>query len=165
MDIVGPFSMEPRQRKFILVSIDYFTKWVEAEPVKVANRILVQGIKKSLDRAGDNWVEELTSILWSYRTIPRGSTGESPFTLVWDRSDYPAEMGMPSHRIIHFSEDDNTQLLKENLDLVEELRETIFVRTQRYKNTIISAHNKRVKACYLQVGDLVLRRVVTLKPV
>ncbi|KAL0449682.1 UNVERIFIED_CONTAM: hypothetical protein Slati_1524600 [Sesamum latifolium] len=33
MDIVGPFPLAPGQRKFLLVPIDYFTKWVEAEPL------------------------------------------------------------------------------------------------------------------------------------
>ncbi|KAL0456474.1 UNVERIFIED_CONTAM: hypothetical protein Slati_0986600 [Sesamum latifolium] len=33
MDIVGPFPLAPGQKKFLLVAIDYFTKWVEAEPV------------------------------------------------------------------------------------------------------------------------------------
>ncbi|KAL0407307.1 UNVERIFIED_CONTAM: hypothetical protein Slati_4044600 [Sesamum latifolium] len=71
MDIVGPFPLAPEQKKFLLVAIDYYTKLIG---------ILVQGIKKKLDRAGGNWIEELTSVLWSYRTTPRGSTGESPFT-------------------------------------------------------------------------------------
>ena len=31
LDIMGPFSIAMRQLKFIVVSIDYFTKWVEAE--------------------------------------------------------------------------------------------------------------------------------------
>ncbi|KAL0319898.1 UNVERIFIED_CONTAM: hypothetical protein Sradi_5251300 [Sesamum radiatum] len=33
MDIVGPFPLAPGERKFLLVVIDYFTKWVEAEPL------------------------------------------------------------------------------------------------------------------------------------
>ncbi|KAL0426480.1 UNVERIFIED_CONTAM: hypothetical protein Slati_2822800 [Sesamum latifolium] len=49
--------------------------------VEVTNRILVQGIKRRLERVGGNWAEELTSVLWAYRTTPRGSTGESPFSL------------------------------------------------------------------------------------
>ncbi|KAL0427853.1 UNVERIFIED_CONTAM: hypothetical protein Slati_2960100 [Sesamum latifolium] len=32
IDIVGPFPLA-RQKKFLLVAIDYFTKWVEAEPL------------------------------------------------------------------------------------------------------------------------------------
>ncbi|KAL0445446.1 UNVERIFIED_CONTAM: hypothetical protein Slati_2267300 [Sesamum latifolium] len=31
IDIVGPFPLVSGQRKFLLVAIDYFTKWVEAE--------------------------------------------------------------------------------------------------------------------------------------
>ncbi|KAL0458401.1 UNVERIFIED_CONTAM: hypothetical protein Slati_0467300 [Sesamum latifolium] len=134
--------------------------------VEVTNQILVQGIKKRLDRAQGTWIEKLTSVLWSYRTTPRGSTGESPFTLVYrTEAIIPVESGMPSHRILHFDEEHNSQLLKENLDLVDELRETAFIRTQRYKSTMINAHNNRVKACRFQVGDLVLRRVDALKPV
>ncbi|KAL0402390.1 UNVERIFIED_CONTAM: hypothetical protein Slati_4268900 [Sesamum latifolium] len=33
IDIVGPFPVASGQRKFLLVAIDYFTKWVEAEPL------------------------------------------------------------------------------------------------------------------------------------
>ena len=32
LDIMGPFPMALRQLKFLVVGIDYFTKWVEAEP-------------------------------------------------------------------------------------------------------------------------------------
>ncbi|KAL0367273.1 UNVERIFIED_CONTAM: hypothetical protein Sradi_3617400 [Sesamum radiatum] len=37
MDIVGPFPLATDQRKFLLVTIDYFTKWVEAEPLARIN--------------------------------------------------------------------------------------------------------------------------------
>ncbi|KAL0433451.1 UNVERIFIED_CONTAM: hypothetical protein Slati_2679400 [Sesamum latifolium] len=168
MDIVGPFPMASGQRKFLLVAIDYFTKWVEAEPlahitegerftsvahpqsngqVEVTNRILVQRIKKRLERVGGNWTEELTSVLWAYRTTPRGSTGESPFSLVYGtEAIIPAELRIPSHRVMHFSEECNSNLLKESLDLIEELREKVFIRIQRYKNTMINSYNKSVKA-------------------
>ncbi|XP_073119830.1 uncharacterized protein [Henckelia pumila] len=33
MDIVGPFPVGPGQKKFLLVAVDYFSKWVEAEPL------------------------------------------------------------------------------------------------------------------------------------
>ncbi|KAL0439563.1 UNVERIFIED_CONTAM: hypothetical protein Slati_2439300 [Sesamum latifolium] len=33
IDIVGPFPITSGQRKFLLVAIDYFTKWIEAEPL------------------------------------------------------------------------------------------------------------------------------------
>ena len=31
MDILGPFPIVVGQKKFVLVAVDYFTKWVEAE--------------------------------------------------------------------------------------------------------------------------------------
>ncbi|RDX79463.1 Retrovirus-related Pol polyprotein from transposon 17.6, partial [Mucuna pruriens] len=33
IDILGPFPLAPGQVKFLMVAIDYFTKWVEAEPM------------------------------------------------------------------------------------------------------------------------------------
>ncbi|KAL0430631.1 UNVERIFIED_CONTAM: hypothetical protein Sradi_0689100 [Sesamum radiatum] len=69
------------------------------------------------------------SVLWSYRTTLGGSTGESPFTLVYGtEATILAELEMPSHRILHFDEEHNSQLLKEHLGLVDELRETAFIR-------------------------------------
>ncbi|KAL0438787.1 UNVERIFIED_CONTAM: hypothetical protein Slati_2361700 [Sesamum latifolium] len=99
-------------------------------------------------------------------TTPRGSTGETPFSLVYGtEAIIPAELGMPSHRVMNFSEECNENLLRENLDLIEELREKAFLRIQRYKNIMINSYNKRVKSRSFQVGDLVLRRVDALKPI
>ena len=33
LDIVGPFSKAVGNKRYMLVSIDYFTKWVEVEPL------------------------------------------------------------------------------------------------------------------------------------
>lgn len=33
IDLVSPFSMVKEQRKFLVVAVDYFSKWVEAEPL------------------------------------------------------------------------------------------------------------------------------------
>lgn len=33
MDIVGPLPTSSSQRQFLLVTIDYFSKWIEAEPL------------------------------------------------------------------------------------------------------------------------------------
>jgi len=41
-DIIGPFPPTSRYKKYILVIVDYFTKWIEAEPLQ---RITSQQIK------------------------------------------------------------------------------------------------------------------------
>ena len=33
VDLVGPFPLAPRQLKFLIIGVDYFTKWVEAEAI------------------------------------------------------------------------------------------------------------------------------------
>ncbi|GJV40107.1 reverse transcriptase domain-containing protein [Tanacetum coccineum] len=33
IDIAGPFPEGPGKVKFLIVAIDYFTKWIEAKPV------------------------------------------------------------------------------------------------------------------------------------
>ena len=64
-------------------------------------------------------MEELPSILWTYRTIPRCLTGETPFALAYEmEAVIPLEIGLPTLR---------TELVKNNnnddLDLAEEKRE------------------------------------------
>ncbi|KAK6142935.1 hypothetical protein DH2020_023283 [Rehmannia glutinosa] len=44
--------------------------------VEVTNRTLVRGLKARLERAGGGWVDELQSVLWSYRTSPKEATGK-----------------------------------------------------------------------------------------
>lgn len=43
MDILGPLPVAKGQRKFLLVAIDYFTKWVEAEPLASITTAKIQG--------------------------------------------------------------------------------------------------------------------------
>ncbi|KAL8091611.1 hypothetical protein AgCh_034024 [Apium graveolens] len=43
MDILGPFPMAMAQRKFLIVTIDYFTKWIEAKPLaKITTKQVAQ---------------------------------------------------------------------------------------------------------------------------
>ena len=42
INIIGPLPLGKRQVKFLLVAIDYFTKWVEAEPLAVINENKIQ---------------------------------------------------------------------------------------------------------------------------
>ncbi|KAL0284035.1 UNVERIFIED_CONTAM: hypothetical protein Sradi_7210900 [Sesamum radiatum] len=45
MDIVGSFPLVAGQMKFLLVAIDYFTKWLEVEPLA---RIIEGEVMKSI---------------------------------------------------------------------------------------------------------------------
>ena len=38
LDIIGPFPMAIQQLKFLVIGIDYFTKWVEAKPLAIITK-------------------------------------------------------------------------------------------------------------------------------
>ena len=49
IDIVGPLPAATRQRKFLIVAIDYFTKWIEAEPLAtISGRAVQKFLKESI---------------------------------------------------------------------------------------------------------------------
>ncbi|XP_073314713.1 uncharacterized protein [Primulina huaijiensis] len=49
MDIVVPFPIAPAQKKFQLVAVDYFSKWVEAEPlVRINENDVLKFLWKSI---------------------------------------------------------------------------------------------------------------------
>ncbi|XP_016164165.1 uncharacterized protein LOC107606640 [Arachis ipaensis] len=37
VDVLGPFPVGPGQVKYLIVAIDYYTKWIEAEPLASTN--------------------------------------------------------------------------------------------------------------------------------
>ncbi|XP_073313457.1 uncharacterized protein [Primulina huaijiensis] len=179
IDIVGPFPIAPAQKKFLLVAVDYFSKWVEAEPlaritendvlkfllknisngqVEVTNRTLVQGLKVRLGNGKGNWVDELPSVFSAYRTTPREETKETHFSLVYgNEAVLPAEIGLESVRVMFYDED-NDMRRATDLDLLEEKREAAIIRMEAYKNRIAQSYNRRVIQRNFQVGDLVIRK-------
>ena len=50
---------------------------------EAVNKTILNGLKKRLDGAKGRWAEELSNMLWAYRTTPRRSTGETPFSLMY----------------------------------------------------------------------------------
>ncbi|XP_022145833.1 uncharacterized protein K02A2.6-like [Momordica charantia] len=68
--------------------------------VKAVNKIIKRGLKLRLDSRKGKWAEELPEVLWSYRTTPRESTGETPFLLAFgSEAVVPVEIGMPTDRL------------------------------------------------------------------
>lgn len=42
MDLVGPMPLTSGQKKFLIVSVDYFSKWVEAEPLSsITEKVII----------------------------------------------------------------------------------------------------------------------------
>nr|XP_025627773.1 uncharacterized protein LOC112720897 [Arachis hypogaea] len=47
--------------------------------VEAANKVVLLGLKKRLDNKKGSWADELSSVLWSYRTTEQSATGKLPF--------------------------------------------------------------------------------------
>ena len=50
---------------------------------EVVNKVIFNGLKRGLDDAKGKWVEELPHVLWTYRTTPHQSIGETPFSITY----------------------------------------------------------------------------------
>uniref|UniRef100_A0A2N9EUX0 Uncharacterized protein n=1 Tax=Fagus sylvatica TaxID=28930 RepID=A0A2N9EUX0_FAGSY len=128
---------------------------------KVSNKVILNGIKRKLEAAKGKWVEELPSILWTYRTTVRKSTNETPFALAFGvEAVIPLEIGMPTIRTTEFAVQTNEDNLRKDLDLVEERRDLAMVHLAAYQQRMKREHNKNVKPRTFQIGDLVLRKVM-----
>ncbi|GKV37355.1 hypothetical protein SLEP1_g45396 [Rubroshorea leprosula] len=127
--------------------------------VESVNKAILEGIKPRLDQLKTKWVDELNNILWAYRTTSRTATGETPYHLAFGtEAVIPVEIGVPSLRISHFEPVQKERLLRENLDLLDEVQEQSRLRTLAYKQRIANLYNKRVRPRNFRVGDLVLRK-------
>ncbi|KAK2356969.1 hypothetical protein QL285_094283 [Trifolium repens] len=224
MDILGPFTTGFAQNKYLIVAVDYFTKWVEAEPLanitafnilcffkrdvlarfgipqvvvtdngtqftdkkfrefliaintkqrftsvehpqtngqaEAANRVILRGLRRRLDDNKKKWAEELHSVLWAYRTTPHSTTGETPFRLVYGtEAVIPVEIGEPSRRTQQpLDEEMNDEALREELDLVEEIRTGASLKEATLKQKVAARHDTKVIPREFDVDSLVLRR-------
>lgn len=80
------------QNLFILVEHPQANGQVEA-----ANKIILSGMKKKLDKSKGLWIEYLDEILWSYHTTPHSTTQEAPFRMVYGvDAMIPVEINTPT---------------------------------------------------------------------
>ena len=196
-----PFPKAVGNKKYLLIDTDYFTKWVEAEPLAnikdvdakrfvwknivtqfgvphvlisdnglqfdskmfrrycgelgitnrystpaypqgngeadAVNKVIVSGLKKRLDDAKGKWVEELPHVLWTYRTTPRRSTKETPFSMTYGAEVVILlEIGFLTSRTSSFNSKDNDEQLAKSLDLIEEKRENAMVQLAYYQQKL-----------------------------
>ena len=184
--------------KYLVVAIDYFTKWIEAEPVaqitahkvqhfvwrnivcrfgipkrlvsdngtqfasqqlgklctklgikqvfvpvehpqtngqvESANRVLLKGLKRRLDKAKGALAEEVPRIVWSYHTTPQSTTKETPFSLVYgSNAMIPVEIQENSPCFQNFVVEKSNEERKVNLDLLDEVREEARIKVEALK--------------------------------
>ena len=131
------------------------------EQAEAVNKVIVNELKKRLDKAKGRWVEELPHILWTYRTTPHRSTRETPFSMTYGvEAMIPLETGFPTLRTSSFTPSSNDDLLEKSLDLIIEWRENVMVQMAYYQQKLKQGYDSSVRLKSLSPGDLVLRKVV-----
>ena len=129
--------------------------------VEAVNKVIVNGLKKRLDDTKGRWVEELLQVLWTYWTIPRWSTGVTPFAMTYGaKVVIPLKASFLTLKTNSFTPDSNDELLGKNLDLIDERRENTMIQLTYYHQKLKQGYDANVKLRPLAPGDLVLRKVV-----
>nr|XP_009383140.1 PREDICTED: uncharacterized protein LOC103970956 [Musa acuminata subsp. malaccensis] len=193
LDLLGPFPPASGQRRYIVVGVDYFTKWTEAEPLATITERQVEKfvwksivtrfglpeaiityngsqftsarLKRRVSAAQSAWVDELPSILWSLRTTPKAATRESPYSLSFGtEAVLPPEMIFPTLRTASYDEQVSTQGLRADLDLLEERRANAHLKDLSYKRAVARIYNRKVRPRPIKLDDLVLRRAEVSDP-
>ena len=106
-------------------------------------------------------MKELPHVLWTYKTTPRKSTGETPILMTYGaEAVIPLETGFPTLKTSSFSPSSNDNLLENGLNLIEERRENAMVQLAYYQHKLKQGYDTKVKLRPLMPGDLVLRKVL-----
>ena len=202
--------------KYLVVAIEYFTKWIEVKPVvqitthkvqhfvwknivcrfgvpkrlvsdngtqfasqqlgikqvlasvehpqtngqvESANRVLLRGLKKRLEKAKGTWAEEVPRIVWAYHTTPQSTTKKTSFSLVYDSDAMiPVEIQESSTRFQNFVAEESNEERKVNLDLLDEVREEARIKAKTLKRKVKYRYNSKLRPQQFQVADLVMRK-------
>ena len=97
----------------------------------------MNGLKKRLDDEKGKLVDELPHVLWTFRTTPRRSTGDTPFSMTYGAEVMiPLETRFPTLKTSSFIPSNNDGLLEKNLDLIKERRESVMVQLAYYQHKI-----------------------------
>ncbi|XP_070042997.1 uncharacterized protein [Nicotiana tomentosiformis] len=142
MDVIGPIeSTASNGHRFILVAIDYFTKWVEAASYKVVTKKVVADFVRDF----------------------RTSTGATPYLLIYGtEAIILAEVEILSLRIIQEAELSDAEWIRsryKKLAPIDGKRMNVVCHRQLYQNRMFRAFNKRVKLRQFAPGQLVLKRI------
>ncbi|XP_057418119.1 uncharacterized protein LOC130712297 [Lotus japonicus] len=143
IDLIGEIHpASSRQHRYIIVAVDYFTKWVEAIPLQNVTQETV--IENS----------------------PREATGTTPFRLAYGQEAVlPAEVYLQSCRIQRQEEISSevywNMMLDELVNLDEERISALDILT-RQKDRIAKAYNKKVKDRSFVTGDYVWKVILPM---
>ena len=128
---------------------------------EVTIRTLKAALKTKLEDLKGKWVEYLPEVLWAYRTVRKSATQETPFALAFGTEAVdPIEVELKPPKIELANIEHNKEVLRLNLDLLEEKFEQVLKRMEDCHMKTTRYYDQRVKPRSYKPGDLVLKKLM-----
>nr|GEW75138.1 reverse transcriptase domain-containing protein [Tanacetum cinerariifolium] len=162
IDFMGPFPSS-RGNKYILVAVDYFSKWVEAKAlptndalmskygvthrlatayhpqtsgkVEVSNRGLMRILKRTVRENSASWSEKLEDALWAFRTAYKTAIGCTPYKLVYGK-------------LVNLDLKTTSDHQKIQLNELNELHDQAYEKSLIYKEKTKKLHDAKIKTAF-----------------
>nr|GEY11267.1 hypothetical protein [Tanacetum cinerariifolium] len=173
IDIAGPFLEEPGKVKFLIVAMDYFTKWIEAKAMAtitdgqvkifvwdnivchfgISGEIILDNGKQFANNPFKDWCDKLniTQRFASVKHPQSNGLVERANRSLWE------EIRMPTYCTAAVDVVNNDEELRLNLDLLEERQELAAVSEAKSKSKMMKYYNARVRGVAFKLGDFIYR--------
>ncbi|KAL1326344.1 hypothetical protein AAHE18_13G221400 [Arachis hypogaea] len=189
LDLIGLIHPpSSKQHKFILVAIDYFTKWVETVPlVEVSQTEIIDFVEKNIihrfgipqtlstdqgitftgQRIKNFATSRNISMVTSTPYYAQGSTRTSPYKLVYGHDAVlPLEINLNTLRVSKQSElpiDDYWNAMFDELNELDSEEILALDNVIRQKESIARSYNRRIKEKSFKIGELVLKVILPIE--
>ncbi|XP_058758982.1 uncharacterized protein LOC131632216 [Vicia villosa] len=165
LDVIGEIKTTLlKQQRYILVDIDYFTKWIP-ETITTDQGTMFTG-RKCRRRKPKNWHQSLDQALWAYITSPKEAIGAMPFRLAYGHDAvFLVEIHVQSVRIQRQHEilfEDYWNMMADELVDLDEERMLALDSLRGQKDRVAKAYNKKVKDKVFTVDVLVWNVVLPI---
>ncbi|GJR70044.1 reverse transcriptase domain-containing protein [Tanacetum coccineum] len=166
IDFMGPFPSS-RGNKYILVAVDYLSKWVEAKALPTNDaRVVVKFLKSLFARFGTpraiisdrertvgenhaSWSDKLYDALWAFRTAFKTPIRCTPYKLVYRKACHlPIELEHKAYWALkHCNFDLKTagDHRKVQMNELNELRDQAYENSLIYKEKMKKIHDSKIK--------------------
>ncbi|GJR15838.1 reverse transcriptase domain-containing protein [Tanacetum coccineum] len=159
IDFMGPFPSS-RGNKYILVAVDYLSKWVEAKALPTNDaRVVCKFLKSLFARFGApraiisenlaSWSDKLDDALWAFRTAYKTPIGCTPYKLVYGKACHlPIELKHKAYWALkhaNFDLETASDHRKVQINELNELRDHAYENSLIYKEKTKRIHDSKIK--------------------